>query len=67
LAAVKVNINTADRAELELLPGIGRALAGRILDERVRVGRFGRVEDLGRVKGIGGKLIERLRERVTLE
>lgn len=65
--AVKVNINTADKAELELLPGIGPALAERILDERKRSGPFKRVEDLGRVKGIGPKTIERLRERVVVE
>jgi competence protein ComEA len=65
--AVKVNINTADRAQLELLPGIGPALAERILQERKASGSFRRIEDLGRVKGIGPKIIERLRDQVIIE
>ena len=62
-----INLNTATRAELELLPGIGPALAGRILEERGRLGRFGSVEQLDDVKGIGPKLMEKLRPLVRVE
>lgn len=60
-ASVRVNPNTAGKAELELLPGIGPALADRIIAERRRGGRFDRPEDLARVPGIGPRTIERVR------
>lgn len=63
----KININTASQAELELLPGVGPALAMRIIEERQRGGAFKRVEDLGRVRGIGPKTIEQLRKHVRVE
>jgi competence protein ComEA len=62
-----VNLNTATQAELELLPGIGPALASRILDERRRLGGFGSVDQLDDVKGIGPKLMARLRPLVRVE
>lgn len=65
--AVRVNINTALIPELDLLPGIGPSLAARIIAERERGGPFGRIEDLGRVRGIGPKIIENLRPHVVLE
>ena len=64
---MKININTAGAAELELLPGVGPALAGRIVEYREKKGAFKRVEDLDRVKGIGPKILERIREKVTVE
>lgn len=63
---VLIDINTADAKELELLPGIGPAMAERIVEDRARVGAFRRLEDLGRVKGIGVKTIERLRGKATV-
>jgi competence protein ComEA len=62
-----VNVNTATAAELELLPGIGPALAKRIMDFRAAKGPFKRVEDLDGVKGIGPRTIERIRKLVTVE
>lgn len=66
-AGLKININTAKRAELELLPGIGPSLADRIIAERDRGGLFKTLEDLGRVRGIGARTIERLREHAVVE
>lgn len=57
----RVYINRADSVELQRLPGIGPALAGRIVRERQRNGPFGVVEDLTRVSGIGPSTINRLR------
>jgi predicted flap endonuclease-1-like 5' DNA nuclease len=44
-----VDLNTATQSELESIPGVGPALAGRIIGARP----FRRVEDLRRVRGIG--------------
>lgn len=61
-----VDLNRAAPAELEALPGIGPALAGRIVDHRGRHGPFRTVEDLAAVPGIGPVLLERLRGRVRV-
>lgn len=55
-----ININTAAQAELELLPGIGPALAGRILEYRSQHGGFKSIADLDNVKGIGPKTLAKL-------
>lgn len=62
-----INLNTASAAELELLPGIGPAMAERIIAYRDSRGPFRSVNELDRVGGIGSRTIERLRDKVTLE
>lgn len=59
--ASKLDLNTATAAELELLPRIGPALAGRIATDRAARGPFRSVDDLDRVPGIGPRTVERLR------
>ncbi|MBD3689109.1 ComEA family DNA-binding protein [Nanchangia anserum] len=61
-----VNLNTADLAALETLPGIGPALAQRIIDHREENGRFTSVDDLTQVSGIGTKTLDRLRDKVCV-
>ncbi len=61
-----VNINTASAELLATLPGIGPVTARRIVEFRQTVGRFGSVDDLNMVKGIGPKKLERLRPLVTV-
>src|SRR5258705_11570861 len=56
-----INVNSATAAELELLPGIGPALAKRIIDDRAAHGPFKSVGELDRVQGIGPQTIEHLR------
>ncbi len=51
----KVNLNTATVSQLEDLPGIGPALAARIVEHRQKNGAFKSVEDVMAVKGIGEK------------
>lgn len=61
-----VNLNTADLATLETLPGVGPVLAQRILDWRTEHGRFTAVEELGEVSGIGDKIYAQLAPEVTV-
>lgn len=61
-----VDLNSADQAALETLPGIGPSLAGRILAWREEHGRFGSVEDLLDVSGIGDGRFADLRDRVRV-
>ncbi len=56
-----VDLNRADAAELETIPGIGPALAGRIVAWREANGRFRTLDDLVKVRGIGPKTLEKLR------
>ena len=63
----KVNINQADLAQLETLPGIGAKKAQAIIDYRTANGSFHSLEDLGKVKGIGPKMLEKLRDLVIFQ
>lgn len=63
----RLNVNTATRAELEALPGIGPTLAQRILDDRGEQGPFGSIEDLKRVRGIGDKIAAALEPLIRFE
>ncbi|GAA8849412.1 hypothetical protein DUHN55_29770 [Helicobacter pylori] len=65
-AGAPVNLNTADLATLETLPGVGPVLAQRILDWRTEHGRFTAVEELGEVSGIGDKIYAQLAPEVTV-
>lgn len=62
----RLDLNRATPAELERLPGIGPALAQRIVEARERQGRFASPEELRRVLGIGPKKFEAIRELVTV-
>ena len=60
-----VDVDRASAAELDRLPGIGPALAGRIVADREQRGPFGSLRELERVKGIGPALSARLAPHVT--
>lgn len=62
-----ININTADEATLQLLPGIGPAYSKRIVDYRLEHGSFNSVDELKNIRGIGPKTLQKLRPIVTLE
>ncbi|MFM9266297.1 phospholipase D-like domain-containing protein [Tychonema sp. BBK16] len=59
-----VNLNTASQAELETLPGVGPKLAERIMAARKQQ-NFTSLDDVARIQGIGDKILERWRDRVT--
>ncbi len=61
-----ININTADQATLQLLPGIGETYAKRIIEYREQNGGFKSVNELMKIRGIGEKRLQRLRPVVTL-
>ncbi len=61
-----MNLNTADAALLDTLPGIGEVLAARIIEHRERHGPFRSVDDLVNVSGIGEVTLEDLRDLVTV-
>lgn len=60
-----VNINTADRGQLQLLPGVGETVADRIIAFRESNGAFESVDELVAVKGIGEKSLDKLRPWLT--
>lgn len=66
IQGARVRLNSASVSELQSLPGIGPALAQRIVAERSK-GRFTSVEDLQRVPGIGRAKLNRLRELVEVD
>jgi competence protein ComEA len=63
----KINLNRATLQELDSLPGIGEELGKRILAYRESKGNFSSIEELKKIKGIGQKTFEKLKNLVTIE
>ncbi len=59
-----VNINTADKDKLMLIPGIGEVTAQRILDYRINNGEFSKISDIMNVRGIGEKTFEEIKDYI---
>jgi competence protein ComEA len=62
----RLDLNLADSTELVLLPGVGPALAGRILEARAHRGRFREPRDLLEVRGIGEKTLAKLLPKIAV-
>ncbi len=58
----KTNINSANKADLQQVPGIGESKATAIIEYREKEGLFQTIEDLKNVSGIGEKTVEKLKE-----
>jgi competence protein ComEA len=65
LASERIDLNTASAQELARLPGIGPAKAEAIVQHRAQQ-PFARPDDLRKVKGIGDKLYDRVKDQVTV-
>lgn len=65
--AKKININTATSAELQELPRIGEKVAQRIIDFRKTNGKFKKIEEIMKVRGIGEKVFNQIKDRITVE
>ena len=61
-----ININTADEKELQKIKGIGPALAGRVIEYRESHGAFKSIEEIKKVRGIGDKTFEKMRDQITV-
>jgi competence protein ComEA len=61
-----ININTASAAELEALPGIGKAIAERIIAHRERYGPFRRIEHLLMVRGMSDRKFRALQSMIAV-
>ncbi|MCH8558099.1 MAG: ComEA family DNA-binding protein [Balneolia bacterium] len=62
----KVNINSADAASLATLPGVGPAIAARIIEYRNENGPFRQIEDIKNVRGIGEARFEAIKDLITV-
>jgi comEA protein len=62
-----VNINRATKAELTTLPGIGDALADRIIRQREEQGAFETISDVQKIKGISKKKFEKLKPLIAVQ
>ncbi len=61
-----ININTASKEKLMLLPGIGEVYAERIIEFRKENNGFRVKRDLLKVKGIGGQKLKRMNDMITI-
>jgi len=61
----RIDVDRATARELQRLPGVGPALAARIVADRQSAGAFGGTAGLGRVRGIGPATLERLAPHLT--
>lgn len=64
-ATAKVDINTASKAQLKTLTGVGNALADRIIEYREKNGPFKNPSDLKNVKGIGPSTLSKNKDRIV--
>jgi len=64
---IKINLNTAGKYELMMLPGIGEKRADDIIKLRDEKGKFERPEELLEISGISEKLLENIYDRIIVE
>lgn len=62
-----ININTASKIDLAQLPGLGEKTVAAIIDYRLKHGRIKQLDELLKIKGIGEKKFEKIKNLVSLE
>lgn len=62
----KININSASASELDALSGIGPKIAAEIISYREKSGKFKVIEDIKKVRGIGGKKFNEIRDKISI-
>ena len=62
-----ININTAEKEELMMLPGIGEVRAAAIIEYRQRAGNFERIEDIMNVKGIKTGIFSKINSLICVK
>lgn len=62
-----LNVNDATAEQLTSLPGIGLKKAEAIIKFRDQNGKFANVDDLLKVKGIGNKMLEKIKQKIAVE
>ena len=63
----KININNANKSELETIPGIGPTTAQKIIDYRKENGKFKAIEDIKNIKGIGDNKFEKIKDYICVK
>jgi competence protein ComEA len=63
----KIDINSADAKALTAIKGLGEKKAEAIVEYRDKNGKFKSADDLLKVKGIGKKLLETIKEEVEVK
>jgi competence protein ComEA len=66
VSSERVNLNTATVEQLQTLPGIGPAMAKRVIEHRTKVGKFNKIEEIINVKGIGEKKFLKIKDRLMV-
>ena len=62
----KININTANASELDKLPGVGEAIAKKIIEYREYNGNFSSIEEIKNVSGIGETKFEKMKDYICV-
>jgi comEA protein len=65
-ATEHININTASSIELQKINGVGPSIADSIIAYRTKNGKFERIDDIKKVKGIGSKTYEKMKNQLSL-
>ncbi len=63
----RIDINNASLEDLMKIKGIGKTIAGRIVEYRYNNGTFTSVDDIKNVKGVGAALFEKIKTRIRVE